>query len=213
VDGSTHRADADRELSDLRARADGPDPDIDRDPGDSARSHAFEAAGAVRVRRPADWWRSLWRGATREWWSPLVWVAAAIVVAAMVLAVFPVSAPRPDAKLRPIAAEADSQFLALLAEEVPRVRFSLATLRAYESYRGLEIWTGANEFGSPCLIAVDRADGTVSEMRCAPPPAELIMDVSSIGDDFEGLPGQGIVRFIHRGDSIDAYLHLLSEAG
>lgn len=39
------------------------------------------------------------------------------------------------------------------------------------------------------------------------------MDVSSIGDDFEGLPGQGIARFIHRGDSIDAYLYLLSEAG
>lgn len=68
-----------------------------------------------------------------------MWVAAAVVVAAMAVAVFPVSAPRPDAKLRPTATEADSQFLALLAEEVPQARFSLATLRAYESYRGLEI--------------------------------------------------------------------------
>lgn len=213
MDGSTHRSDADRELSDLRARAYGPDPDIDRDPADVARSDASEATVAVRVRRPTDWWRSLWRGATREWWSPLVWVAAAIVVAAMVVAVLTLSAARPDAKLRPTAAEADSQFLALLAEEVPEVQFSLATLRAYENYRGLEMWTGANEFGSPCLIAVDRANDTVSEMRCAPPPAELIVDVSSIGDDFDGLPGQGIVRFIHRGDSIDAYLYLLPEAG
>ena len=90
-----------------------------------------------------------------------------------------------------------------------------STLRSYGSYLGLEIWFGVNAFDSPCLVAVLRASNNLSELRCAPPTADLIMDVSSSGDGFdgfEGRPGEGLVRFIFRGDTVDAYVRLIPEA-
>ena len=91
-----------------------------------------------------------------------------------------------------------------------------STLRAYGSYLGLDIWSGTNAYDSPCLVAVHRANDVLSEGRCAPSPAELIMDVSSSGDEFEGfdgVAGDGIVRFILRGDAVDAYVHIMPGTG
>jgi hypothetical protein len=48
--------------------------------------------------------------------------------------------------------------------------------------------------------------------RCAPFPADLILDVSFSGGGFDVLAGDGIIRFILRGDTVDAYIYLLPEA-
>ena len=72
-----------------------------------------------------------------------------------------------------------------------------------------------NAFGSPCLVAVNRAGDYLSQVRCAPFPADLIMDVSFSGDGFDGVDvhaGDGIIRFILRGDTVDAYIFLLPVA-
>jgi hypothetical protein len=42
-----------------------------------------------------------------------------------------------------------------------------------------------------------------------------MMDVSSSGDGFEGFEGRagdGIIRFVLRHDTVDAYVHLMPEA-
>jgi hypothetical protein len=162
--------------------------------------------------------RSLLQSATRTWRSRLAWAAGTLVVAAGIVATaLIVSAPRPAATLHPTEAEADDQVRTqvTLGEGAHLYEIDPSTLRAYGSYLGLEIWSGVNAFGSPCLVALHRASDNLSEARCAPPAADLIMDVSSSGDGFEGfdgLAGDGIIRFILRGDTVDAYVYLMPEA-
>ena len=240
VDGFTHPSDADRELDELRARAYGPDPDIDGDPAALARLRELEAAHRAEVESRADAptresesgtdvapsprvkkssWRSLMQHATATWWSRLAWSVGALVVAGGIVAtVLIASAPRPDATLHPTAAaaEADDLVRRLVVEEAPWLEIDTSTLRPYESFLGLEVWSGMNAFNSPCLVAVHQKNDILSEWRCAPSPADLIMDVESTGDGFEGfdgVAGDGIIRFMLRGDTVEAYVYLMPEAG
>lgn len=159
--------------------------------------------------------RPLLRRAMRTWWGRLARVAGMLVVAAaIVVAAFLISAPRPDATLRLTAVEADDQVRTLVtsAERAGRYGMDPSTLRAYGSYHGFNVWSGVNAFGSPCLVAVHRAFDYLSRARCAPFPADLIVDVSSSGDGLDIPAGDGIIRFIRRGDTVDAYVYLLPEA-
>ncbi|MCU1447509.1 hypothetical protein [Cryobacterium sp.] len=160
--------------------------------------------------------RSERQGETATWWRLLAWVAGALVVAGgIVVTVLLVSAPRPDATLRAIPTGSDERLRTLVVEETI-LEIDPFTLRAFGTYRGLEIWSAENAYDSPCLVAMLRANDTLSESRCAPPPADLIMDVSSTGDGFDGfdgLDGDGIIRFIFHGDTVDAFVHLVPAAG
>ncbi|MBG6182025.1 hypothetical protein [Arthrobacter sp. CAN_A1] len=151
------------------------------------------------------------------WRSRLAWTIGALAVAGgIVVTILLISALRPAATLHPTLAEADRQVQRLVLEEASWYQIDVSNLRAYGTYHGLEIWSGLNAFGSPCLVAVHRASGSLSESRCAPPPADLIMDVSSSGDGFEGfdgLVGEGIIRFTFRGDTVDAYVYLMPRDG
>lgn len=158
---------------------------------------------------------SLLRRATRTWWGRLVWVAGMLVVAAaIVVAALLILTPRPDATLRLTAVEADDQVRTLVssAERAGGYEIDPSTLRAFGSYHGFNIWFGVNAFGSPCLVAVHRAFDYLSRARCAPFPADLIVDVSSSGEGLDIPTGDGIIRFIRRGDTVDAYVYLLPEA-
>jgi hypothetical protein len=240
VEGFTHPSDAGRELDELRARAYGPDHDIDGDPRALARLRELEAAHLADVGRPANAptsetststesapsqpvkespLRSLLQRATRTGRGRLAWAAGTLVVAVAIVVTALLISARPDATLRPTGAEADDQVRTLvLADPMRRYEIDPSTLRAYGSYHGLKIWSGLNAFGSPCLVAVNQARDYLSIVRCAPFPAEVIMDVSFSGDGFDGFHGfdmradDGIVRFIFRGDSVDAYIYLLPEA-
>ncbi len=156
--------------------------------------------------------RSLWHRSTSTWWRRVAWAAGALVVAAAIVAtVVVLSAPRPDATLHATADHAGDDLIRMVTGEVIDLEIDSSTLTSYGSYLGLEIWSVVNAFGSPCLLAVYRGS-ILSEVRCAPPAAALIMDVSSSGDGFEGfdgVAGVGIIRFIHRGETVDAYVHLL----
>ena len=161
--------------------------------------------------------RSLWRRATVTRWSRLAWAVGALVVAVgIVTTVILVSAPRPDATLRAITAEADNRVRELVVQEVPWLEIDTSTLRAFGSYLGLEIWSGVNAFESPCLVAVHRANDVLSEGRCAPPAADLLWSVSSPGVGFDayagaaGDAGDGMIRFVLRDDTVDAYVHLMT---
>ncbi|MGC5225329.1 hypothetical protein ACPW96_22425 [Micromonospora sp. DT81.3] len=120
--------------------------------------------------------------------------------------------PHPDATLQRTAAQADERVLRLVREERPHFEIDGSTLRAYGSYLGLELWSAENAFGSQCLMAVERSKNLFSEAGCAPPPADLFIDVSSWGDAFDGHPGEGIIRFFLRGATVDAYIYFLPGA-
>ena len=162
--------------------------------------------------RPWTFWRRA--SATRS--RRVAWAVVGSVLVGAVLGtvalVSVVSTPRPDATLRRTAAEPDDQVVRLAREEVPQLRIDGSTLRAYGSYLGLELWAGENAFGSRCLMAVERSKDLFSEVGCVPRPADLFIDVSSWGDEFDGHPGDGIIRFFLRGDVVDAYVFFLPES-
>lgn len=161
------------------------------------------------------WLRTLVQRATATPRSRLAWGLGVLVVGGGIVATSAFIASRPDATLRLTAATADERVRRLVIEQSPWLDIDTSTLHAYGSFLGLEIWSGLNAFHSPCLVAVHRANDTLSESRCAPPAADLIMDVSSSGDGFEGFegrPGDGIIRFVLRDDTVDAYVHLMPES-
>lgn len=228
MEGFRHSSDADREFYELRSRAYGPDPDISVDPPALARLRELEAANRAEVNSlpvapagesaadseaPAD-------AAPIEHpvpkWRRLGWVGGALVLAGgIIMTTLMLSGPRPEATLYPTRAAVDDQVRELV-EGVPMLLVEASTLRGYGSYLGLEIWSGVDRFDSPCLVAVHRASGNLSKARCAPAPADLIMDVASSGDGFEGFEGRsgdGIIRFILRDDKVDAYVYLMPEEG
>lgn len=228
MEGFTHSSKADREFYELRSRAYGPDPDISVDPPALARLRELEAANRAEVNSlpvapagesaadseaPAD-------AAPMEHqvprWSRLGWVGGTLVLAVgIVTTTLMLSGPRPEATLYPTRAAVDDQVRELV-EGVPMLLVEASTLRGYGSYLGLEIWSGVDRFDSPCLVAIHRASGNLSKARCAPAPADLIMDVASSGDGFEGFEGRsgdGIIRFILRDDKVDAYVYLMPEEG
>jgi hypothetical protein len=199
VDGSTHGSDAGRELSESRASAaHGPEPE--------SRTPATPAPVAPPRTGVS---RSLWQRMIATRWSRLAWASAAlvVVVGAITVTAVLVTAPRPDATMHLTAAEPDDLVQGLAAAS--EVQVDGSTLQGYGSFLGLEIWSGTDRFGSQCLMSVNRANDTLSDLRCAPAPAELFMDIASIGDDYDGLLGEGLIRFVYRGDTVDAYIHLM----
>lgn len=172
------------------------------------------------VKEASSWWSSgsrlFWRRATATRRSRIAWSVGGLVMAVGIASTVLLVSTRPDATLHLTGADADRQVRRLVIGEAPGFGIDASTLRAYGSYLGLEIWSAVNAFDSPCLVAVLPESNNVSELRCAPAAADLIMDVSSSGDGFEGFegrPGEGLVRFMFRGDRVDAYVHLMPEAG
>lgn len=229
MEGFRHSSDADREFYELRRRAYGPDPDISVDPPGLARLRELESADRADVNSlpvapasenaadseaPADA-ASMEHPVPR--WSRLYWTGAALVLAGgIVTTTLLLSAPRPDATLHPTGAAVDNLLYERVVGGAHLLKIEVSTLRGYGSYLGLEIWSGVNAFGSPCLVALHRASGNLSDVRCAPAPADLMMDVSSSGDGFEGFEGRdgdGIIRFVLRDGTVDAYVYLIPEAG
>jgi hypothetical protein len=84
-----------------------------------------------------------------------------------------------------------------------------STLRSYEAYRGLEPWVAWNAQGSRCLMAIDGS--TLWGIRCAPPEAELMLDIGAFPPSYSGaytddLADGTVIRFQLHGDSVDVYL-------
>jgi hypothetical protein len=194
----------------------------------AAAGPTLSATGSAAARRsqPAQTstLRSLMQRSTATWWGLLAWAGGALVVAtAIIAAVLLVSAPRPVDALPPAAsvtlhrtpAEVDQEVQRMVDESAPWFAIDTSTLRAYGSYLGLEIWSGVNAYDSPCLLAVHRVNKNLAEARCAPAAADLILDIESSGDGFdgfEGLDGEGIIRFIQREDTVEGDVYLMPEA-
>jgi hypothetical protein len=156
--------------------------------------------------------RSLWRRGTSTRLRRVAVAAGGLVsVGAIVATVVLMFWPRPDATLHRTTAEADARVVRLATDDGWR-EIDGSTLRSYGSYLGLELWSAQNAFGSTCLLAMQPSIGILSEADCAPPPADLFIDVSSSGDEFDGFPGEGIIRFWLRGETVDAYLYYLPPA-
>jgi len=130
-----------------------------------------------------------------------------IAIGGVVATVRVVSAPRPVATLQRVEATADVEMLDILALEGPG-EINPSSLRSYESYRGVEVWSATNSFGAPCILTVDRSGGDVPGASCVPEPAELFADLMGYG-----LPDGGRARLVFRGDTVDVFEYRPEAAG
>jgi len=234
--------DAGRELRDLRARAYGPDADIQDDPAALARlaeleaRHARAAAppeveesaptdaahidlgeGEVIDVRPSPASESSPREAAGDSRlrqltssrSGRIWLGAAagIAIVAIAYGVTWAFGPHPDATLWPTTVEPDTQVLSLMLD----ADIDLSTLEAYEPFHGVEPWFAVDDYGSPCLMIVERSTNALLEAHCTPREAELFADIGAwpaVDADFaEGMPDGSIIRFHYRGNAVDAFVH------
>lgn len=130
-------------------------------------------------------------------------VAAAVAIGALVATVQLTSGPRSDATLQLVASEPDVQILAILAGEEQWAAIDPLTLRGYEPYEEVEVWSAMNGFGSPCLIAFERARNDVVSTSCVPEPAELFIDVW-----VPGWPDSGRTRFMFDRGTRDVHVYI-----
>ncbi|MGI9824251.1 hypothetical protein [Agromyces sp. Marseille-Q5079] len=185
-------------------------------PGDSSHLER-PTAGRSRDSEPpatggpsATWCRR--RMASKR--SRPIWLGAGagVAVVAIVWGVSWLREPRPTAALASTADRADEEVLALVAEYIPLLDIDTTTLASYETYRGVEPWSARDEFDNPCLVLIDRSADAVLEAACTPEEGQLIADIAAwpaSGPAFafaEGLPDGSIIRFRHRGDTVDAFL-------
>lgn len=161
---------------------------------------------------------------TRRWGLIALTVGAAIAATGTLAAVVMAWEPPPDAVLHPTGDEPDEQLLELLEGEgapatastpgASEMQIEPSTLRAFGTYREVEVWSATNTFGSPCVIGVHRATEDVVARRCMPAGADLFMDVYwdvAHGDDVRrALPEGQVLRFFLRAYAVDVHT-LMSE--
>jgi hypothetical protein len=133
-------------------------------------------------------------------------LGAVAAVAVVVIMVIVVSQPRPDATLDQTGEPAGLDVLVVVNSE-PQFVIDGSTLRQHEGFRGWDIWSGSNVFGSPCLVAIAPDDQWV-RVECTPEPAKLVADTFP----YE-VPGGGMIRFVLDGEHVDAWVYPPAEAG
>lgn len=223
---SSRPSDIERELDALRARAYGPEADIDADPAAISRlvelEAAHRAATAARAAAPvavatavtatapgeeptAPSSRDGSRGVRgRRTWA----VVAVICLFAIVAATVWNLVLRPDATLRQIDADGGSDVIRVLSAQGRGPDAS--TLRQFEPYHDVGVWSVENAAGKVCFVVWDRLASGRFSIKCAPPGREvaLSLTVESEGvDDFAPwLPDGSIVDFHLRDDTVDVFV-------
>ncbi|KJL45096.1 hypothetical protein RS82_00445 [Microbacterium trichothecenolyticum] len=225
TEGSPRPSDTERELDELRARAYGPEADIEGDPAAMARLVELEAAhlsavtavraggsaavaAPVPAATPADPAGGITPATARRGPGRGGAIAGAIVLVVVVLAVAAWNlVPRPDATLKQIEVEANSDIIRVLSAQgrgpVP------STLRRFEPYHDVRVWSVEDHAGKVCFIVWDLAVSGRFSITCAPPGTEvaLTLSVASEGDEFGRwlLDGSEVV-FRFREDTVDVFV-------
>jgi hypothetical protein len=216
-----------RERRDLLSRAYGPHPDIQDDPAALARLAELESAHRVGHASAAASGEAVERGhpepvedvvAAHERVEPAAisggsrvrrrWiVGGSLLFVGVVLAGVIWNAVRPEATLHPTGIAPDTNTFSAVAL-APLAEVDDTTLRGFESYLGLEPWLAENAQGSRCLMMLQAS--TMWGIRCAPPEADLMIDIGSWpldpGSPASGLAPGSVLRFQLRGDAIDVSL-------
>ncbi|WP_374976507.1 hypothetical protein ACEYYH_01340 [Microbacterium trichothecenolyticum] len=224
---SSRPSDIERELDALRARAYGPEADIDADPSAMARlvelEAAHRAATAARAAAPVAVATAVTAtapgeeptapssrdGGSRGVRGRRTWaVVAVICLFAIVAATVWNLVLRPDATLRQIDADGGSDVIRVLSAQGRGPDAS--TLRQFEPYHDVGVWSVENAAGKVCFVVWDRLASGRFSIKCAPPGREvaLSLTVESEGvDDFAPwLPDGSIVDFHLRDDTVDVFV-------
>jgi hypothetical protein len=156
--------------------------------------------------QPRSAWQKVWATPTGR-----VWLigGSLVVIIAVIYAVTWFAPQRPEATLQPTGIEAEGHIRSAVTH-APLAELDTTTLRGYEAYRGVEPWVADGAQGTRCLMVIERA--TLQAIRCAPPEAELTVDLGAWPLDstypyMEGLADGTVIRFQLHGDAVDAYVY------
>ena len=130
--------------------------------------------------------RSLWQRSTltlsREWFVlGSIVVAAILGSAAWLLAPHPDGTFHPDATLQPTESDTESSMFieSLIAQgEDP----DISTLRQFERYHDIDVWSVESRSGNTCLIVWDRMGGRVQD-ECLPTGFEVSVHMVAAAED------------------------------
>lgn len=235
--GHSRPSAVDRELADLRARAYGPDADIDGDPAALARLWELEAvhlaevsvapvapgiaapAGPSRAAGPpvasattpaADSSQSPWLRATAtRSLLPLV-LESIVVIAILAYATTWLLAPHPDATLQLAEteqSETESSALVLNVLDTNGASVEPDTLRQFEPYRGINVFSVEHSVLPGTCVVVSDSSSGRFDYHCVPHGVEPILH-QWVGEGFaEWLAEGSVISFHLHENAIDVYLH------
>jgi hypothetical protein len=157
--------------------------------------------------------RSHWHNATATGSRRLGFIAMAMIAGIMlVYAITRLLGPHPDATQHRIAVETEFGLADLLSSQ--GVNADDSTLRQYEPYRDVQLWSVMDDRGYSCLAAWEQGLSGRFGHRCVAPGTEVFVDLEAVrgSDSFgEWLPDDSFVRFQLRGAGVDVYLPPASE--
>jgi len=165
-----------------------------------------ESVEGIGAAAPASFWKKVTETPTRRVW---LIIGAALVVLSGWYAMTWFMPPPPEATLQPMGVEADNATLVAVAR-APLAGVDESTLSGYESYRGLGPWVAEGAHGTRCLLVIERWN--LWGVSCAPPEAELVVDIGVFPPDYAGTYSEGledgtVIRFKVHGDTVETYLY------
>lgn len=231
-----------RELAELRSRAYGPDPDIDRD--EDALARLIELEELVRadvpelsreqddapnrlIRTPGD---AASDDATytavvidptgseaaptpRSWWRRVP-VGTYIVAAAAIGLVVGLAVPAVTAP-RPLATLSPVPFVEGVELDFEMYGIPAESPVRYEPFHDLEVWSAMTQAGSRCVV-VTASNGEWMTAACAPEPLSPTADINFFSGmrqiDGLELADGSVVRFILREDVMEVWIAETDEA-
>lgn len=141
---------------------------------------------------------------SRAWWM----VGSVVSVTVVLYAAIWILSPHPEATLQSTAAEPDIGLIQTLTANAGDP--DMSTLRQFEQYRDIAVWSVENGRGDNCLLAWDREGGRF-EYQCQPPAIELALHMrvlAEVEDGFGDWLADGSVISLHlRQDTVDVFVH------
>lgn len=172
---------------------------------------ADPAAQAVRVipASTGSFGRSLWQrvsAATSRAWFIVGFTA---VLAILIHAAIWVSQPHPDATLQRTAGEVDNRIIPMLSGNID-VR-DVSTLRQFEQYHDLNVWSVETSVGNNCLLALNDAGMGRFQFQCDPPGIELVLHMGVVAEPDDGfgewLPAGSVISLHLRESTVEVFVH------
>jgi hypothetical protein len=227
------------ELAALRARAYGADSDITGDPDALGRLAELEewhaawvnsvtddrepAPGVVAPTNVASWTKDSTYTALRlpsrlralstshaGYFGLGAAAMAAVVLLGAVLLTW--GAPRADTTLTAVDAEPEP-YVFPLVDRARELLIDKSTLRTYEPYRDVELWSAESALGNRCLLALERSSDRLLAAGCVPPGADPTIEIYDVPiharDRWHvGLPTGSVARFTLSDDVVSVWLYL-----
>lgn len=143
-------------------------------------------------------------------WSRGWFIAGLMVIVINIIILLSLTwnfAPRPDATLHLTEVETSSDLLEVL--ENRELNPDGSTLRRFERFHDVDVWSISNDQGYVCLVAWDRGSGRF-ETQCVPPGTELAVYVTvpaeATGGFGQRLTEGSFVSLHLRENTVDVYV-------